>query len=78
MNDEREPLRVWTIFDNPDDFPGKIITRETVVGHKGPIPSPFAYVSPTIEHARQALEAMGLVCLGRDPQDEPSIVEVWV
>lgn len=73
-------LRMWTVYRNPSDYPGKFVVRESVTI---PIP-PYLMFDPeplvvcdSLEEARAALP-QGAFNLGRNPGDEPQIAEVWL
>jgi hypothetical protein len=74
-------LRLWTIYSNPTDYPGKFVTRESVItaGHVRTRVTPTAVVD-SLEEARaaaQAASAYVLVRQERHPSDDPKIVETW-
>lgn len=79
MSDER--LSMFTIYRNPSDYPGKYVVREQRIGPgvvehaKDPM-----FICDTLRAARTCLQVMhpGLACLGRNVEDDPVIVEVWV
>jgi hypothetical protein len=66
----------WTIFDNPKDAPGMVVTR-MFVGDK---PSATAFRTNTIEEAREIIQRLypELFCVARAASDEPQIVETWL
>lgn len=68
---------MWTIYFDPSDHPGVYVAREFKITREGPVPSPFASVSPTLEHAREGISE-GRVCLPRSEDDDPVIVESWI
>lgn len=71
---ERYPP-IWTIYNNPRDFPGKIVVRCWY----GEVPHPDMCVAANIEAARDYCQRKGgEVCLGRQPGDDPVIVESWI
>jgi hypothetical protein len=71
-------IRLFVIYHNPSDFPGKYVVREwTVVVEKTiPNPRPVA-IKNTLEDARQAVPQPALN-LGRYMSDDPVIVETWM
>lgn len=72
-------MSTWVIFDNPSDFPGKIVVRRQTVMSNGEIwADNEASFPPTLEHARQMMRNKGLNCIPRHPTDDPVIVESWV
>ncbi len=72
-------IRMWTVFHDPLDYPGKFVVRGIEV-HRGQEPVPDRkplIVCDSIEAARKVIPE-GAYRLGRMPDDEPQIVEVWL
>jgi hypothetical protein len=72
-------IKMWVIYANPSDFPGKCVVREHVIaagGIHGVEEQPAAVVS-TLAEARAAVPR-GLTRLPRDPDDDLAIVEAWI
>lgn len=71
-------LTVYTIYDNPTDFPGKFVVRKhnVVAGAAVPENDPHA-VMDTLDDARKSIPE-GMVNILRLPEDEPQIVESWI
>jgi len=72
-------LRLFTIYENPRDYPRRFVVRETRIGPGGTMeisPVPLA-VTTSLTGARVALPP-GLVRLDRSPDDDECIREVWV
>ena len=65
---------VWMLYDHPHDYPDYFAARK------------FNYDEPTseillfgsLEDARRGLRALGFTCIGRHPDDDPEMVEVWL
>lgn len=72
-------LEHWVIYDHPADDPAHIVVRRWTVDASGPAPREATSVQ-TVEEAREfiAERAPGTVCLTRSPDDDPTIVEVWL
>lgn len=70
-------LPIWTIYDNPSDYPGKYVLRRSVAARGFVITDPVCYVSDTLDAARKMLPP-GLFRLDRQPGDEVQIVETWL
>ena len=70
-----DELLIWTVYLHPIDYPGQCIARP----HGSKIDVPFKVVlrADTIEQLRASIPR-GLICLGRDPDDDPKIVESWI
>lgn len=76
---DADALTIWTLYDNPKDYPGMFVLREwAITGGDEPQPLPGTFVAPRIETLRSQMEGMGLTCLPRSPGDEPHIVECWI
>lgn len=73
-----QPLRVWTIYDHPSDFPEFFVLRPHDVLPDGIVEYGEGYACPDIEPLREHLRAMGLTCFPRAPGDDPIIVESWL
>jgi hypothetical protein len=74
-------LRQCVVYASPSDHPGRFVVREFWIRGSGDVyafAAPLAVV-PSLEEARDAIdrECPGLVCLMRDPNDDPVIVETW-
>lgn len=71
-------LRQYTIYCRPSDFPHWYVLRGwSIRPHLLPMPDDNVRLSTTLEGARLGLP-QGLVCLGRQPDDDPTIVETWM
>ena len=76
MTENKMPkfIKLWTIYDKPKDFPDMFVAR---LFHNDK-PTDQAITCGSIEPLRKTLEQSGFVCIGRQLQDEPYIVEVWI
>lgn len=75
----RDPLRIWTIYDHPSDFPDYFILRPHDVLPGGiVVENGEGYACPDIEVLREHMRGMGLTCIPRRPEDDPIIVESWL
>lgn len=72
-------LCVWTVYDHRADFPDTCVARQFIIDRE-PIPTPRALFANTLDELRDILTFLypDLVCLTRNPWDEPQIVEVWL
>ena len=69
---------MWTVYENPSDYPGKFVARKFVIGRGTFEPSlNDVHVADTLEAVRGMIP-VGLVCTRRQPDDDPCIVEVWL
>lgn len=71
-------LTQYAIYQNPADYPGWFVVRrwEVHTGVPAPVPSPNPKLARSLEDARKAVPA-GYYNIGRQPEDDPVIVEVW-
>lgn len=67
----------WTIYDKPDDYPNHFVVRQWDAQPTGIVPYGVTTFD-TLEEARLSLRKRRLVSLGREPQDDPKIVETWL
>jgi hypothetical protein len=78
---EQDVFRILTVYENPSDYPGKIVVRVAVItgGGARPMPLPLA-VCDTLDEARASIEEHhpGLIRMHRMPGDDPVIVETWL
>jgi len=68
------------IYDRPDEFPTEVITALHLLALRGDkvqtVPTGLAWHHESIDEARRHLPR-GAVCFGRNPGDDPAIVETW-
>jgi hypothetical protein len=75
----RRPLSIWTIYDSPDDFPGKYVARMWAVTSLGPKATENVIIAQDLLTLRRVLlEDLHLTCLQRSWEDDDVIVESWV
>lgn len=74
------PLELFTIYDHPRDYPDQFVCRRSEVTPTEIRPMEIVAAGQTLEECRDTLTRHfpGLHCLGRQPEDDPVIVEVWV
>lgn len=82
IDDKPEPRRtnalsMWVIYDHPKDYPNSFVMREWIIEGGGYKPTGQWIVKDTIEECRAQLPN-GAINLGRYPEDDPVIAEVWV
>jgi hypothetical protein len=65
---------VWMLYDRPRGYPNEFVARK--LNHDEPTNEILLFRS--LEDARWGLRASGLTCIGRHPDDDPEMVEVWV
>jgi hypothetical protein len=77
-DDGETVLTQYTIYERPADYPHSYVVREWLIvrGRNGPVPGELVAVKDTLGDARAAIPD-GLYNLGRQPGDDPVIVETW-
>lgn len=70
-------LPMWTIYERPTDYPDGFVVRRCVASKDGVVHDLEAQYAPTLEEARKHIPP-GLYNLGRQPDDDAVIVEVWI
>jgi hypothetical protein len=75
----RDPnvLDMFVVYDRPKDFPTSIVVRRWEVRAGESRPTDSVWTAPTLAEARAQLPP-GLHLLGRWPEDDPCIAEVWL
>lgn len=75
-------LYQWTVYEDPSDYPGMYVVRRFTIVRNGdgpPViesdPEPMI-VTDSLDEAREVIPR-GAYCLGRHPDDDPAIFEVW-
>jgi hypothetical protein len=71
-------LTTWVIYDHPADFPEHFVVRPWTVAGGGRLEPGSARLCGTLEQARAALVNLGLYRMDRQPDDDPTVVEVWL
>ena len=66
-------LESWTIYDSPADLPGRFVARKWVMDR----PTSVVLQHKSLDGLRAQLPG-GLICMERQPADDPKIVEVWL
>jgi hypothetical protein len=72
-----ETISNYAIYDHPSDYPDHFVVRVWRITDGRLDPAEECWLAKTLEDAR-ALIPSGLYCLGRWPEDDPVIVEVWI
>lgn len=79
--DSDDSLTMWVITCRPKDYPDEYVARRWLVFNHGPTPASGdtgdVLVSDTLDGVRDQLPP-GLHNIGRQGNDHPVIVEVWV
>jgi hypothetical protein len=70
---------MWTVYDNPTDYPGKFVARRFDVDASGAKPSASIIIMDDLTKLRDMLAfEMHLTPLARNEGDDPKIVETWL
>lgn len=70
-------MKIVTIHDRPHDAPAGFAVRHWTVAAGAVLPGKLIHSLPTLDAARDLIPR-GLVNIGRMPEDDAKIVEVWV
>lgn len=72
----RTDLKLWVVYDHPTDFPDSFAARLWLTDR----PTGEVLVADTLDDIRAAIAGLmpGAVCLMRQPDDDPVIVETWL
>lgn len=66
-------LPIITILDSPLDHPGKFVARLFATN----VPTHYAAFASSLAEIRTTIPGQ-MVNMGRSPEDDPHIVEVWI
>lgn len=77
LNLDMDHLIVWTIYDNPLDYPGKVVVRAFTITPGEAVPSGTYHICESIEQARRLIPE-GLTRMPRSEEDHPSVVESYL
>ncbi len=64
----------WMLYDRPRGYPNDFVAKR--LNYDEPTNETLLFSS--LEHARRHLTALGLTCIGRHPDDDPEMPEVWL
>jgi hypothetical protein len=73
----RNVLNLWTVYDHPKDFPHSYVARRFEVDADGSRVTTDT-VQGELQIIRESFRCCGLVCLMRNDNDDPMIVETWL
>lgn len=80
MNRDDVTLTLWVVYRRPRDFPDSFVVRRQFVMRDSSVrveTTPIT-VGPSLDSVRWALLPYGLYNIGRQPNDDPVIEEVWI
>ena len=74
VNLNRFKFPIIAVYENPKDFPGRIVARifETNV------PTDIIIVKQSLEEMQQDLSKTGMIFLPRTKQDDPVLIGTWI
>ena len=77
--DPSEPMKVYTIYDHPTDYPEHFVVRTWLIlpGEPEPQATKECSLATSLEEA-QSFVPEGLVAIPRSPGDDEPIVETWM
>lgn len=78
MPPEQPPLKLFTIYDHPKDYPDHFVVRGFTIAGGVPIPDKEPLLFKYLEVARQLMLGAGKHRLPPNPEDDPVIVESWI
>src|SRR3954451_7895034 len=61
----RAILRMWTVYNSPQDYPDKFVARMFEVEASGSRPTASIVIAPTLDRLRDEMREMGLIRLKR-------------
>lgn len=70
-------LPFWVIYERPTDFPDGYVLRVQLASREGIAHPPYIWHAKTPDELRSILPP-GLICMGRQPDDAPQILECWM
>lgn len=76
---EQITLTLWVVYRRPSDFSNSFVVRRQLVLRSGVVvieTAPFC-TGPSLDAVRSALPPY-LYNMGRQPEDDPVIEEVWI
>ena len=78
VNDD-EPMKCYTVYDHPKDYPDHFVVRAWLIHPDNPEPQPTeeCFLATSLEEARTFVPE-GLISIPRSPGDDEPIVETWM
>ena len=72
-------ISIWTVYDDPTDYPGKVVARRFEVDSKGVRATDSIIIVPNLQMMWQIMVMqLHLTRLPRNEGDDPKIVETWM
>lgn len=69
---------MWTVYENPSDYPGEFVARRFVVAMGRYGPTTDVVRGATLDALQAQLNGLGRTWLPRMPDDEPQVLGVWL
>ncbi|MEH2525891.1 MULTISPECIES: hypothetical protein [unclassified Bradyrhizobium] len=73
----RGALSMWTVYDHPADFPHSYVARRFEISNGSATPT-GDIVQGELSIIRIGFQHCGMVCLMRNEEDDPKIIETWL
>lgn len=75
-----DPLRIWTLYDHPKDYPQGYVVRQWVVTAKGEQPTATIIQSDAVDKIEAFMAECypGLTWIPRSENDDPVIMGTWL
>lgn len=74
MTADQAPFVLWTVYDNPTDFPGLYVARQFTLNG----PTKNVFTSESLGALRAIFQQRGMTPMPRSPGDDPVIIESWI
>jgi hypothetical protein len=71
-------LRMWVVYDDPTDYPGKIVARKWEMVGDQMFATDEIIFTLDLGKLREQFEKHGLTKLERRTDDDPKIKEIWL
>lgn len=67
-------IPIITVYDHPTDYPDKYVARVFDMDR----PTNLAAIADTYEELLEAIPTQSMARMGRNPKDDPVIMETWI
>lgn len=71
-------LDMWTVYENPSDYPGEYVARRFVVAMGRYGPTTDVVRGDTLEQLQDKLNGLGRTWMPRHHDDEAQVLGVWL
>jgi hypothetical protein len=73
-------LEMYTVYNHPRDYPDTFVVKKWICEAGNPPVQDTSYVftSQSLQKCREEMQAKGLICIGRETNDDPVIEETWM